>query len=205
MSSSELPARRRGTGSGLAFVVSGPSGAGKNTAIDELVLQVPSLAYSVSHTTRAPRPGEEDGVNYHFVSVAQFRKMADAGEFLEHVVYLGHEYGTSKGEWARLAATGADIVLNIDVQGACMLRRVGAPGFALVFVFFAPPSLDQLGERLRARGSEPESKITERLNVASREIEMLHVFDYLVVNDEIGDAVRELASIVAAERLRVLA
>jgi guanylate kinase len=203
MSSSGLAARRRGTGSGLAFVVSGPSGAGKNTAINGLLAQVPDLVYSVSHTTRGPRPGERDGVDYHFVSTADFDRMAGAEQFVEHVVYLGDQYGTSKGEMARLAAKGLDIVLNIDAQGACTLRREGVPGIALAFVFFSPASLDQLGERLRARGSESEAAIAERLRVASREIETLPIFDYLVINDTIENAVRELSAIVAAERLRI--
>ena len=203
MSSSGLAARRRGTGSGLAFVVSGPSGAGKNTAINGLLARVPDLVYSVSHTTRGPRPGERDGVDYHFVSTADFDRMIGAEQFVEHVIYLGDQYGTSKREMAQLAAKGLDIVLNIDAPGARTLRRDGVPGIALVFVFFAPPSLDQLGERLRARGSESEEAIAERLRVASREIEALPIFDYLVINDTIENAVRELSAIVEAERLRV--
>ncbi len=204
MSSSELAERRRGTGSGLAFIISGPSGAGKNTAINRLLAETPNLVYSVSHTTRAPRPREQDGVDYHFVPMSDFDRMVGANEFIEHVVYLGDQYGTSKGELARLSASGLDIVLNIDVQGACTLRRVGAPGVSLVFVFFASPSLEQLGERLRARGSESETEISERLCVAAREMETLPTFDYLVLNDTLDNAVRELGAIVAAERLRIL-
>ncbi len=205
MSSEKLAARRRGVGSGLAFVVSGPSGAGKNTAINRLIAETPSLVYSASHTTRAPRPGEKDGVDYHFVAKDEFARMVERGEFIEHVVYLGDQYGTSKGEMARLAALGLDVVLNIDVVGAQTLRRTGVPGTRLAFVFFAPPSLDRLGERLRARGSESEAAIAERLRVAAREIETLASFDYLVINDTIETAVRELGAIVAAERLRVVA
>ena len=204
MSSSDLAARRRGTGSGLAFVVSGPSGAGKNTAINRLLESTSGLVYSVSHTTRSPRRGERDGVDYHFVSTVEFNRMVSAGEFIEYVNYLGDHYGTSKGELARLVERGLDIVLNIDTQGACTLRRIGVAGVDLVFVFFAPPSLDRLGERLRARGSEDEPAIAERLRVASREIETLPTFDYLVINDAIENAVRELGAIVEAERLRVL-
>jgi guanylate kinase len=204
MSSEFLAVRRRGVGSGLAFVVSGPSGAGKNTAINHLLAKTPGLVYSVSHTTRTPRPGERDGVDYHFVSSAEFGRLVSQGEFVEHVVYLGDEYGTSKGELARLATKGFDIVLNIDVQGAATLRRVGVPEIRLVFVFFAPPSLDQLKERLRARGSETDAAIAERLRVAAREMETLHAFEYLVLNDTIENAVHELGAIVTAERLRIL-
>ncbi len=204
MSSSDLAGRRRGVGSGLAFIVSGPSGAGKNTAINQLLAEDRTLVYSVSHTTRRARPGERDGVDYHFVTAETFAAMVAAGDFVEHVVYLGDQYGTSKAEVTRLAAKGLDIVLNIDTQGACALRDRGVPGIELVFVFFAPRSLDQLERRLRARGSEGDAAIAERLRVAAREMETLPSFDYLVLNDTIESAVRELAAIVGAERLRVL-
>jgi guanylate kinase len=185
--------------------VSGPSGAGKNTAISALIARVPGLVYSVSHTTRSPRPAEKNGIDYYFVSDAQFAEMVAAGEFVEHAVYLGDQYGTSKAEMKRLTAQGADVVLNVDVQGACTLRRVGVPSVALSFVFFAPPSLGQLGERLRARGSESEAEIAERLRAAAREMKSLEVFDYLVLNGDLATAVDELRAIVMAERLRVVA
>ncbi|MCX6093989.1 MAG: guanylate kinase [Candidatus Bipolaricaulota bacterium] len=204
MSNDELSALRRGTGSGLAFVVSGPSGAGKNTAISALIARVPGLVYSVSHTTRAPRPGERNGVDYYFVSDTEFAEMVATGAFVEHAVYLGDRYGTSKAEMKRLTARGADVVLNVDVQGACTLRRVGVPGVTLSFVFFAPPSLSQLGDRLRARGSESEGEIAERLRAAAREMKSLEIFDYLVLNGDLATAVDELRAIVMAERLRVV-
>ncbi len=205
MSSDDLSTLRRGTGRGLAFVVSGPSGAGKNTAISALIARVPGLVYSVSHTTRSPRPAEKNGIDYYFVSAAQFAEMVAAGEFVEHAVYLGDQYGTSRAEMKRLTAQGADVVLNVDVQGACTLRRGGVPGVTLSFVFFAPPSLGQLGERLRARGSESEAEIAERLRAAAREMKSLGVFDYLVLNGDLATAVDELRAIVMAERLRVVA
>jgi guanylate kinase len=204
MSNDQLSDSRRGTGSGLAFVVSGPSGAGKNTAINALIARVPGLVYSVSHTTRTPRPAERDGVDYYFVAEEEFERMAAAEEFVEHAVYLGDRYGTSKKELGRLTAQGADVVLNVDVQGACTLRRVGVPGVVLSFVFFAPPSLARLGERLRARGSESEAEIAERLRAAAREMKSLSVFDYLVLNGDLATAVDELRAIVTAERLRIV-
>jgi len=205
MSSDDLSTLRRGTGRGLAFVVSGPSGAGKNTAISALIARVPGLVYSVSHTTRSPRPAEKNGIDYYFVSAAQFAEMVAAGEFVEHAVYLGGQYDPSRAEKHRLTAQGADVVLNVDVQGACTLRRGGVPGVTLSFVFFAPPSLGQLGERLRARGSESEAEIAERLRAAAREMKSLGVFDYLVLNGDLATAVDELRAIVMAERLRVVA
>ncbi|MDD4903314.1 MAG: guanylate kinase [Candidatus Bipolaricaulis sp.] len=204
MSSDDLTSLRRGTGRGLAFVVSGPSGAGKNTAISALIARVPGLAYSVSHTTRTPRPGERDGVDYYFVSEEEFAAIVAAGEFIEHAVYLGDRYGTSKAEIARLTARSLDVVLNVDVQGAITLRRVGVPGVTLAFVFFAPPSLAQLGERLRARGSESEAEIAERLRVVAREMKSVGIFDYLVLNGDLATAVEELRAIVMAERLCVV-
>lgn len=188
----------------MAFVVSGPSGAGKNTAISALIARVPGLAYSVSHTTRTPRPGERDGVDYYFVSEEEFAAIVAAGEFIEHAVYLGDRYGTSKAEIARLTARSLDVVLNVDVQGAITLRRVGVPGVTLAFVFFAPPSLAQLGERLRARGSESEAEIAERLRVVAREMKSVGIFDYLVLNGDLATAVEELRAIVMAERLCVV-
>ena len=189
----------------MAFGVSGPSGAGKNTAIGALIARVPGLVYSVSHTTRPPRPGEREGVDYYFVSDDAFARMVAAEEFVEHAVYLGDQYGTSRAEMKRLTAQGADVVLNVDVQGACTLRRVGVAGVTLSFVFFAPPSLGQLGERLRARGSESEAQIAERLRAAAKEMKSLEIFDYLVLNGDLATAVDELEAIVTAERLRVVA
>lgn len=203
--SSEVIARlRRGAGRGLAFVVSGPSGAGKNSAIDQVMARVPRLSYSVSYTTRPRRAGETDGVDYRYVSRVEFRGLVERGELLEHVTYLGDEYGTSRAKIREVFAQGKDVVLNIDVEGAKTVRRQGLAEFSVIFVFFAPASLDQLGKRLRERGTEGDREIAARLEVAAREMEAIPLFDYLVVNERLDQAVEELASIIVAERSRIV-
>ncbi|MCX6096211.1 MAG: guanylate kinase [Candidatus Bipolaricaulota bacterium] len=204
MSSEGIVRLRRGAGRGLAFVVSGPSGAGKNSAIDRVMARVPGLSYSVSYTTRRRRAGETDGVDYRYVSRAEFDRLVACGELLEHVTYLGDEYGTSRAQVKERFAQGKDVVLNIDVEGAKTVRRQGLAEFSVVFIFFAPASLDQLGERLAERGTESEREIAARLEVAAREMEAIVLFDYLVVNEKLDQAVEELASIIVAERSRIV-
>ena len=204
MSSEGIVRLRRGVGRGLAFVVSGPSGAGKNSAIDRVMARVPGLSYSVSYTTRRRRAGETDGVDYRYVSRAEFDRLVACGGLLEHVTYLGDEYGTSRAQVKERFAQGKDVVLNIDVEGAKTVRRQGLAEFSVVFIFFAPASLDQLGERLAERGTESEREIAARLEVAAREMEAIVLFDYLVVNEKLDQAVEELASIIVAERSRIV-
>jgi guanylate kinase len=204
MSSEGIVRLRRGAGRGLAFVVSGPSGAGKNSAIDRVMARVPGLSYSVSYTTRPRRAGETDGVDYRYVSRAEFDRLVACGGLLEHVTYLGDEYGTSRAQVKERFAQGKDVVLNIDVEGAKTVRRQGLAEFSVVFIFFAPASLDQLGERLAERGTESEREIAARLEVAAREMEAIVLFDYLVVNEKLDQAVEELASIIVAERSRIV-
>jgi len=204
MSSSPIPDRRKGIGHGLAIVVSGPSGAGKNSVIDRVMRELPNLSFSVSHTTRPQRAGETHGVNYFFVSQEEFDRLLDADEFLEHVTYLGDRYGTTRSQLERLFAAGQDVLLNVDVEGAKTLRRRGLDPHTVVYVFLVPSSLRRLADRLRARGTEAEEEIEERLRVAAREMKALDVFDYLVINDELETAVEELRAIILAERLRVL-
>jgi guanylate kinase len=191
-------------GGRTAFIVSGPSGAGKNTAIDRVVKTVPHLAYSVSCTTRSRRPGEVDGVDYHYVSHAAFERRVAEGDFLEHATYLGDRYGTSRSQIAALFARGDDVILNIDVEGAKTLRRDTRAGFFAVYVFFTTASLDSLRARLEERGTESPEEIAARLEVAKRELEALPLFDYLVLNERLEDAVAELRSIVLAARCRVV-
>lgn len=204
MSNDAVSRFRRGVGGRTAFIVSGPSGAGKNTAIDRVVKTVPHLAYSVSYTTRSRRPGEADGVDYHYVCHAAFERRVAEGDFLEHATYLGDRYGTSRSQIAALFARGDDVILNIDVEGAKTLRRDTRAGFFAVYVFFTTASLDSLRARLEERGTETPREIVARLEVAKRELEALPLFDYLVLNERLEDAVAELGSIVVAARCRVV-
>ena len=195
---------RRGIGGGLAFVVSGPSGAGKNSVINQVMAEIPKLSYSVSYTTRPPRPHEVPGRDYHFVSKAEFERLIATGELVEHVQYLGDYYGTGQTQIEEVFARGEDVILNIDVNGAKTLRKRGLLRFSVVYVFLAPSSLDRLEARLRTRGTENEEEIAARLAVAARELATVPLFDYLVINDEFAQAVEELAGIITAERARIV-
>jgi guanylate kinase len=203
MSNDSIDRRRRGPGSGLVFVVTGPSGAGKNSVIDRVMEQTSDLSFSVSYTTRAPRPGEIHGVDYFFVSREQFAERLRQGDFIEHVTYLGDLYGTSCSHVEALSRQGTDVILNIEVEGARSLRQSGIGTHSIVYVFLVPSTLDHLAERLRARGSEDEAEISRRLEVAAQEMKALNLFDYLVINDAFDDAVNELQAIVLAERTRI--
>jgi guanylate kinase len=201
--SSDIEARRMGIGHGLAFVVSGPSGAGKNSVIDRAMGTIPDLAYSISYTTRPRREHEVDGVDYMFVSRKEFTHRIERGDFIEHVTFLGDLYGTSRSQIDDLIARGLDVVLNVDVEGAKLLRRTGIGDHVVVYVFLVPSSLARLEERLRARGTESENQVADRLRAAKREMEAMGIFDYLVINDDLDTAVGELCAIIAAERLRI--
>jgi len=203
MSSERFDTARRGVGSGIAFVVTGPSGAGKTSVIERVMNAIPRLAFSVSHTTRSRRSGETDGEDYLFVSEDDFDRLVQEGAFVEHTVYSGAHYGTSRTQLEAAFERGDDVILNVEIEGAESLRTVGLAGRPIVYVFLAPSSLDRLAERLRVRGTESEAKIAERIAVAAREMDALDAFDYLVVNDELDVAVAELAAIVVAERARV--
>lgn len=201
--SSDLASRRKGVGNGLAFVVSGPSGAGKNSVISRAMEDLPDVRYSVSYTTRPRRAHEVDGVDYLFVDREEFVRRIESGDFVEHVTYLGDLYGTSRSQIDGIVGRGFDVVLNIDVEGAKLVRRTGLGDHTVVFVFLVPSSLARLEERLRARGTETEEQIADRLAVAAREMEALDAFDYLVINDDLETAAAELCAIVLAERLRI--
>ena len=201
--SSEIAARRKGIGGGLAFVVSGPSGAGKNSVINRAMEGLGDLEYSVSYTTRPRREHEVDGADYLFVSRKEFAQRIESGDFVEHVTYLGDLYGTSRSQIDGAVARGLDVILNIDVEGAKLVRRTGLGEHAVVYVFLVPSSLARLEERLRSRGTESDEEIAARLEVAAHEMEAVDLFDYLVINDDLETAVAELRSIVAAERIRI--
>ncbi len=201
--SSDIASRRQGSGNGLAFIVSGPSGAGKNSVINRVLHEVPDLSYSISYTTRAPREGERDGVDYIFVDRAVFTQRIEQGDFAEHVTYLDDLYGTSRSQLDGMVLAGLDVVLNIDVEGAKRVRRSGLGKHSVVYIFLVPSSLGRLEQRLRARGTETDAQIFDRLEAAAREMVEIDTFDYLVVNDDLEVAVSELKTIINAERLRI--
>jgi guanylate kinase len=175
------------------FVITGPSGVGKGTLIRSLRERMPELELSVSATTRAPRPGEEDGVDYHFLDDADFQRRVDAGEFVEHATYSGRRYGTLRAELERRLAAGHPVVLEIEVQGARQVR--GTMPEALQ-VFIAPPSRDALRARLVGRGTDDTDQVEARLRTADEELEAQDEFAKVVVNDRLEAAVEELTAIV---------
>lgn len=187
------------TGSTL-FVVSAPSGAGKTSLVKELLGSDDGLAVSVSHTTRAMRPGERDGVDYHFVDEPTFRAMVTEGKFLEHAQVFDNFYGTAQASVEATLAQGLDVVLEIDWQGA---RQVRERFPAAVSVFILPPSRQALEQRLRGRGQDSDDIIARRMRDARSETEHYSEYDYLVVNDDFEAALAQLRAIVAAERLRL--
>ncbi len=172
-------------------MITGPSGVGKGTLIRALLERFPELALSVSATTREPRPGEEDGVDYHFLSPEDFQRRLDAGEFLEWAEYAGNRYGTLRSEIDRV---DGPLVLEIDVQGA---RQVRDALPAAVQVFIAPPSEEALRTRLVGRGADRPEQIERRLAVASEELAARDEFEHVIVNDRLDDAVKELVELVA--------
>jgi guanylate kinase len=185
---------------GLLFIVSAPSGAGKTTLVERLVEHTAHLQLSRSYTSRPARDGETDGVDYNFISRPQFETMIEAGEFLEWADVFGNLYGTRAVDTERLVASGCDVVLVIDVQGARKVRQRGTPATT---VFVMPPSLAVLEQRLRGRSKDPEPVIERRLKVARDEVASFTEYDFVVVNDELTTAVDRLRSIVVAERARL--
>ena len=187
--------RRQGT----LIVLSGASGVGKSTVISQLLQQRPDLYFSVSFTTRQPRPGEEDGVNYHFVKREDFEGMIGRDEFLEYAEYVGSYYGTSQKIIHEKLDQGIDVLLDIEVQGAETVKR-RCPEAVLVFLM--PPSFEELSHRLHGRGTDSEEVIAGRLERARREFQEVPRYDYIVINDEVGHAVEEITAILTAEGCR---
>ncbi len=185
---------------GILLVLSAPSGCGKTTILKKVMADLPGLVFSVSHTTRQPRPDEQDGRDYHFVSREQFMAIRDQqpSGFLEWAEVHCNFYGTSRQDVEARLAEGMDVVLDIDVQGASQIRRNAEP----VTIFIAPPSLSELERRLRGRGTESEESLTVRLANAGKEIQDADAYTYLIVNDQLDVAVQELQAVIVAERCR---
>jgi guanylate kinase len=178
------------------FVITGPSGVGKGTLIRGLMERHPQLELSVSATTRAPRPGEADGVDYHFLSREEFDKRVAEEAFVEHADYAGRSYGTLRSELEARVQAGTPVVLEIEVQGA---RQVRAAMPEAVQVFIAPPSLDALRTRLIGRGTDDSEEVERRLRVAEQELAAQPEFGHVVVNDRLDEALEQLSAVVADE------
>jgi guanylate kinase len=177
------------------FVITGPSGVGKGTLIRALMERLPQLELSVSATTRVARPGEQDGRDYHFLTLEEFERRVQAGEFVEHADYAGRRYGTLRGELDGRVRAGVPVVLEIEVQGA---RQVRAAMPEALQVFIAPPSLEALRTRLIARGADGPEEVERRLRVARQELQAQAEFAHVVVNDRLEDALEQLTEIVGA-------
>jgi len=185
---------------GTLFIFSAPSGAGKTSLVKGLLDSTGYIGVSVSHTTRSPRPGEENGKHYHFVSTDEFQQMVNRGAFLEHAQVFDNFYGTSQ-EWVESELSeGRDVILEIDWQGAAQVRRLMPD---TVSVFIAPPSIEALHERLKKRGQDDEQTIARRMRDARKEMGHYGEYDYLIINDNFENTVEELRSIVIARRHRL--
>jgi guanylate kinase len=185
---------------GILFIVSSPSGAGKSTIARKLLKSEPGLEMSVSATTRDPRPGEVDGVDYHFVSVDRFKEMVAANEFLEWAHVFGHRYGTPRAPVDQALSEGRDVLFDIDWQGAQQLYQQAGGDVVRVFIF--PPSMEELERRLRARRTDSEEVITARMARASGEISHWDGYDYVLVNDDVEACFGHVCTILQAERLK---
>ena len=188
-------------GVGLIFIISAPSGTGKTTLVKEVMQRLPGLRFSVSCTTRLPRPNEKEGEDYHFVSHSTFQKMVEENEFLEWAEVLGNRYGTPRPDLKKLESEEMDLVLDIDTQGA---KKVMKERVQPVSIYFLPPSLKVLRERLINRGVDSLEMIKFRLSKARRDMEEAHGYHYVLINDKIEDAVEKLRCIIVAERCRTL-
>ena len=182
---------------GLLLVLSGPSGSGKGT-INQVIAEDPNVFISVSATTRQPREGEQDGKHYYFLSKEEFESRLSTGMILEHNVYCGNYYGTPKKEVYEHLEQGHDVILEIDVNGALKVMKEND----VVSIFIMPPSLEVLEQRLRGRGTETEEVVQQRLNEALTEISKAYEYDYIVVNDNLEDAIVQVKAIIVAEKCK---
>jgi guanylate kinase len=185
---------------GVLFVLSSPSGAGKTTISKKMLAADPDIALSISATTRPPRPGERDGVDYHFVDVDSFKQMAADGEFLEWAHVFGHRYGTPRARVEELLDAGKDVLFDIDWQGAQQLYQEAGPDVVRVFVL--PPTMEELERRLRARNTDSDEVIAARMARAANEISHWDGYDYVLINDDVEDCYGEVIAILRAERLK---
>lgn len=199
MTQNPNPSRAR-TGPGSLFVIAAPSGAGKTTLTRMALAQNPRLALSVSTTTRAPRPGEQDGVHYHFMSVDAFKQMQAAGEFLESAEVHGNFYGTTRRGIEALLSNDRDVILEIDWQGAQQIRKIYPES---VGIFIVPPSFDVLEKRLQGRGQDSSEVIAQRVANAREELRHLDEFPYVIINENLDEALAELLAVFAAARVRL--
>lgn len=187
--------------SGQLFIVAAPSGAGKTTLVKRLLAEDP-VRLSISHTTRAPRDGEVDGVAYHFIDVERFKQQIELGGFLEWAEVHGNYYGTSKAWIAMELAAGRDVLLEIDWQGAAQVRQVFP---SAIGIFILPPSMEELTRRLVGRGTDSEAVIARRLAAAQDEMRHVGEFDYVIINDDLEQALADLVTVVKASRLQLIA
>jgi guanylate kinase len=191
----------------LLIVLSAPSGTGKTTLCEKLLTIRPNLARAITCTTRTPRAGEKEGIDYYFMDAATFLRRVQAGNFLEHATVFGNSYGTLKSEIVGKLRQGKDVLLNVDVQGAATIREESKTDHelerALITVFLTPPSMAVLEERLKRRGQDSPGAIQKRLSVARQEIAQWKHFDYLIISSSIAEDVRQMQAVIEAEKMRV--
>lgn len=185
---------------GILFVISGPSGVGKNSVLTSLLKDVPGLCYSISATTRPPRKGELNGVNYFFLTKEQFLEKAEAGDFFEYEEYVGNLYGTPRDYIERAIGEGRDVVMDIECRGAAEIKRKMPEA---VLIFLTPPTMEELKARLVARSTDSPEVIEMRIRKAEQEMGEVAKYDYFVLNDKLDLAVEDVKKIIGAERLRV--
>lgn len=186
---------------GLLIVFSGPSGAGKDTILKKLLESSQNIKLSISATTRSPRTGEQDGIDYHFLTKEKFLQLIEKDEMLEHAEYCGNFYGTPSAPIENWMNGGNDVILEIEVQGGAQIKKKRPD---CVSIFILPPSIQELEQRLRARNTENEETIQKRMAVAREEIKLAKNYDYVVINDTVENAVNKIHTIISAEKLRYI-